>query len=374
MPSTILATAVELPAQSYSQDEIRGYLGAWLARDPGLAARADSILKNAEVRQRHTVRKAEWYLEHRSVTERSEVFRDEMVKLTESAARQALELAAVRPEEIRLIVSTSCTGIMIPPVESHLMNRMPFRPDTRRMPLTELGCVAGATALAHADQFLRANPESAALIVCGELASLTAQASDYSLTNIVAAAIFGDGAAASVLTGEKHPLAAEGAGTGNGREGGHLPAAGPFSRRPRIVATRSIQFPDSLDLMGFHNTDSGLKIFLSPRVPRFIRDELPRHLEPFLGEMGLSLPDLRHFLLHPGGRKVLEELEQRLGLSRDQTRISWDVLRDYGNLSSATVMFLLHRFAIECAPEPGDWGLLMAVGPGFACEMVLLKG
>ena len=368
MSTTLLATALALPDQSYTQDEIRGYLGAWLAHDPDKAAKADAILRNAEVRRRHTVRPAEWYLAHTSVTERSEVFREEMVRLTESAARQALELSGVRAEEIGLIVSTSCTGIMIPPVESHLMNRLPFRSTTRRMPLTELGCVAGATAISHADQYLRANPASAALIICGELASLTAQNGDFSLTNIVAAAIFGDGAAAAVLAGAEHPRA-------NGKEasdkGGLADSAA--HRHPRILASRGVQFPGTLDLMGFHNTDGGLKIFLSPRVPRVIRDELPRYLLPFLDEQGLALRDLRHFLLHPGGRKVLEGLERELGLTREQTRISWEVLREFGNLSSATVMFLLNQFARECRPEPGDKGLLMAVGPGFACEMVLLQ-
>ena len=292
--STLLATAVALPEQSYTQEEIRGYVRAWLAHDPDKAVKADSILRNAEVRRRHSVRPAEWYLAHTSVTERSEVFREELVRLTESAARQALELSSVRAEEIGLIVSTSCTGIMIPPVESHLMNRMPFRASTRRMPLTELGCIAGATAISHADQYLRANPESAALILCGELASLTAQTGDFSLANIVAAAIFGDGAAAAVLVGARHPRANGNGASGHSASGGDASNSGasgegggstPAARlHPRILASRSVQFPGTLDLMGFHNTDGGLKIFLSPRVPRVIRDELPRYLLPFLEE------------------------------------------------------------------------------------------
>jgi alkylresorcinol/alkylpyrone synthase len=163
-----------------------------------------------------------------------------------------------------------------------------------------------------------------------------------------------------------------GAASGNG-SGGAPRQGGPAPLHPRILATRGVQFPGTLDLMGFDNTDSGLQIFLSPRVPRVIREELPKHLLPFLEEHGLTLGDLRHFLLHPGGRKVLEGLERELGLSREQTRLSWDVLRDYGNLSSATVLFLMHRFEREERPQPGDHGLLMALGPGFACELVLLR-
>jgi alkylresorcinol/alkylpyrone synthase len=140
-----------------------------------------------------------------------------------------------------------------------------------------------------------------------------------------------------------------------------------------VLATRSVLFPHSEELMGFDLTDGGLKIFLLPRVPRFLRSELPAHLETFLGEHGLRLGDLKHFLLHPGGRKVLEGLQARLGLSAHQTRLSWQVLRDYGNLSSATVLFLLHHFEREEAPAAGDYGLLAAVGPGFSAELLLLQ-
>ena len=374
MHPSILATAVALPEYAYTQEQVCGYVRAWLAHDPEKAAKAEAILRNAEVARRHTVRPAEWYLAHTSVSERSAVYREEMVRLCEAAARQALELAGVTAGEIGLIVSTSCTGVMIPPVESHLMNRMPFRPTTRRMPLTELGCVAGATAVSLAAQYLAAQPDSAVLIVCAELASLTAQMEDFSLTNIVAAAIFGDGAAATVLAGPRHPRA--GGNGENGRAGatdGKGLGAANGRLHPRILAGRGVQFPDTLEMMGFHNTDSGLKIFLSPRVPRFVREELPRYLLPFLAEQGVTLAELRHFLFHPGGRKVLEGLQRELALTREQTRLSWDVLREHGNLSSATVLFLLHRFEREVRPEPGDLGLMMAVGPGFSCELVLLQ-
>ncbi|MCZ6532760.1 MAG: type III polyketide synthase, partial [SAR324 cluster bacterium] len=139
------------------------------------------------------------------------------------------------------------------------------------------------------------------------------------------------------------------------------------------VATRSVFIPDSLGLMGFDNTDTGLKIVMLPQVPRFVRQQVPKHLLPFLEEQGLRLKDLSHFLLHPGGRKVLEGLEKKLSLTRKQTRISWEVLQNYGNLSSATELFVLHQFEREVRPRPGEYGLMMAVGPGFSAEMVLLQ-
>ena len=364
MGPSLLNTAIALPDHVYGQEEIRGFLAQWLAGHPEEAKKADSILTNILVKRRYTVRPAAWYLENTSVTARTEVYREEMVRLCERAATEALKGAGVEPGQIGLIVSTSCTGLMIPSVEHHLMNRMPFGQYTRRQPITEMGCVAGASAISQADDFLRVHQESAVLVVSAELATLTAQVGDFSMANVVSAALFGDGAAATVMAGERFSPRGNGAGTdlGNGRR---LPA--------RIVATRSVFFSDSLDVMGFENTDTGFKIVMRPSVPRFVRQQVPKHLLPFLEEQGLRLKDLSHFLLHPGGRKVLEGLEKKLSLSREQTRISWEVLENYGNLSSATVLFVLHQFEREVRPLPGDYGLMMAFGPGFSAEFLLLQ-
>ncbi|HEX9842567.1 MAG TPA: 3-oxoacyl-[acyl-carrier-protein] synthase III C-terminal domain-containing protein [bacterium] len=380
MSASLLNTAIALPPYAYAQAEIRAVVKAWLAHDPERAARAEAVLGNAEIERRYLVRPAEWYLAHTALGERSAVYKDEMIALCERAAREALAGAGVPAEAVGLIVSTSCTGLMIPSVEAYLMNRLPFRSDTRRQPLTALGCAAGAAALSQAATYLEVHPQRAALIVSAELASLTAQVHDLSMANIVSVALFGDGAAATVAVGAAYARNGNGHGNGHGAAGadgaqGVPTNAGPPSDRrpPRVLATRSVLFPHSEELMGFDLTDGGLKIFLLPRVPRFLRSELPAHLETFLGEHGLRLGDLKHFLLHPGGRKVLEGLQARLGLSAHQTRLSWQVLRDYGNLSSATVLFLLHHFEREEAPAAGDYGLLAAVGPGFSAELLLLQ-
>lgn len=360
----ILNTAIALPDFVHSQEEIRGILAQWLAGRPGLAEKTDAILTNALVERRYSVRPAAWYMKHTSVTERSEVYREEMARLCERAATEALTGAGVAPEEVDLIISTSCTGMMIPSVEHHLMNRMPFGQYTRRQPITEMGCVAGALAISHADDFLRGRPESAVLVVSAELTTLTAQVEDFSMANVISAALFGDGAAATVIAGDRF------AACGNGT----TPALANGRRLPaRIVATRSVFFPDSLDVMGFDNTDTGLKIVMLPKVPRFVREQVPKHLPPFLEEQGLRLPELTHYLLHPGGRKVLEGLEKKLSLTRKQTRISWEVLQNYGNLSSTTVLYVLHQFEREVRPRPGEYGLMMAVGPGFSAEFLLLQ-
>jgi alkylresorcinol/alkylpyrone synthase len=364
--AALVNTAIALPPYAYSQAEIRAVVGAWLADDPERAARAEAVLGNALVETRYTVRPAEWYLTHTSLGERSAVYREEMLRLCEQAAREALAGADVPAEAVGLIVSTSCTGLMIPSVEAYLMNRLPFRSDTRRQPLTALGCAAGAAAIGQAATYLQVHPERAALVLCAELTTLTAQVGDLSMANIVSAALFGDGAAATVMTGMRYSrppgLTAE-----------DLPPARNGHRPARVVATRSIFFPDSEELMGFDLTDGGLKIVMLPRVPRFVRQELPGCVADFLAAHGLRREQITHFLLHPGGRKVLEGLQERLELTAAQTALSWRVLRDYGNLSSATVLFVLHHFEREARPRAGEYGLLAAVGPGFSAELVLLQ-
>jgi alkylresorcinol/alkylpyrone synthase len=369
--SCVRHTSVALPRYVHSQDSIRDAIVAWLSTEPEKAAKAQTVIANSEVRQRYTVRPLDWYLQHPSVTERSAVYAEEMVALCEKAARAALDGAGVRPHDVGLIVTTSCTGVMIPSVETHLIQRMGFRPETRRMPATEMGCVAGAWALGRAHDYLCAYPDSAVLVVAAELASLTAQATDRSMANIVSATLFGDGASAAVLTGPAFAPAHSAPG---------VPGTGPGfnsdasrARPARIVASRSYLFPGTPELMGFDVTDSGLKIVLSPRVPRFIRQNLPPVLAGFLEDHGIGRSDLKHFLIHPGGRKVLEGLQKELSLSEDDTRFSWKVLREYGNLSSATVLVMLHHFEQEARPAAGDLGLLMAVGPGFCAELVLLQ-
>ncbi len=359
MAASLLPTAIALPDHVHSQREIGEAVSLWLRDFPDKAARARSVLAHANVERRYTVRPVAWYLEHTSVTERSEVYREEMIALCSRAAQGALDGAGLSPQAIGLIISVSATGFMIPSVESHLMNRMPFSPHTRRMPLTELGCAGGAAAVAHANTYLKAHPQSAALIVACELPSLTAQVSDFTMANIVSASLFGDGAAGTVVAGEKFVW-----------DG----AAGPEQRpAPRILATRGVLFPGSEELMGFDNTDGGFKIVLAPRLPRFAQKHLPGPLREFLASQGLGLEDVTHFLLHPGGPKVIEGLERAFGLSREQTRFSHEVLRDYGNLSSATVLFVAHLFEREARPRPGEYGLMLALGPGFCAEMVLLQ-
>jgi alkylresorcinol/alkylpyrone synthase len=237
---------------------------------------------------------------------------------------------------------------MIPSLDAHLINLMGFRSDVRRMPLTELGCAAGAMALTRASEFVRAFPEKTVLIVSVELATLTFQRGDLSQANLISCVLFGDGAAAAVVTGR--------AATG-----------------PRILDADTYTFPQSLDAMGFDLRDTGFHIVLSKDVPQMIREQIKGVVDRFLERSDLTRDAIAAYILHPGGQKLLSYVEEQLGLCRCDTQFSWDVLSQYGNLSSATILFILHEWLTKKTMKRGEYGLAAAFGPGFSAEVLLLQ-
>jgi alkylresorcinol/alkylpyrone synthase len=238
---------------------------------------------------------------------------------------------------------------MIPSLDAYLANTLGFSPHVKRLPVTELGCAAGGVALARAFDYLQAFPHHTVLVVAVELPSLTFQFKDLSPANVVSSALFGDGAAAIVLSGKSVP------------------------GQPRILATESTLFPQTTEVMGFDLRDSGFHIVLSAEIPELVCAEVPQLAARFLGAQELTVSDISHFLLHPGGRRVLEGLVECLGITSEQATVSKTILRDYGNLSSASVLYILDRFLKTEQTRSGDLGLLLAFGPGFSAEALLLR-
>jgi len=267
---------------------------------------------------------------------------------------RALAAAGLTGREVGVFFFTSVTGIASPSIDARLLNRMSLSPNIKRVPMFGLGCVAGAAGIARAADYVRAYPDQAAILLSVELCSLTLQRDDLSMANLISSGLFGDGAAAVVIAGDECvPL---------------KPPAGP-----RVIATRSIFYPETEDMMGWDVSEKGFRIVLSPKVPDLIRRQLGDDVDGFLTDLGRSRGDVGSWVLHTGGPKVLQATASALGLENGQLSASWDCLRRVGNLSSASVLVVLEDVMKNRRPEPGTLGLLAAMGPGFCSELVALE-
>jgi alkylresorcinol/alkylpyrone synthase len=243
-----------------------------------------------------------------------------------------------------------------------------------------LGCVAGAAGIARASDYVRAYPTKAAALVSVELCSLTLQREDLSVANLISSGLFADGAAAVIVTGSEFKTSASKNGnSGNGKSGNGHAENGAVRidaaeiDGPTILATRSIFYPDTEEMMGWNISEKGFRIILSTEVPTLIRQNLGRDVDAFLADNSLQRSDLKSFVMHTGGPKVLDATADALGLKNGELDASWACLRKVGNLSSASVLCVLEDVMKNRRPEPGTLGLLAAMGPGFCSELLLLQ-
>jgi alkylresorcinol/alkylpyrone synthase len=345
---SIACVATALPAHTMSREEVKSYMRAVFPLDERRLRALYGVVDNSRIEKRHSIFPLDYFIEPRPLKQITAEYQEHAIGLGRQAVCSALSAAGLHAADIDLFITVSCTGVMIPSLDAYLMNDLGFRPGARRLPITELGCAAGAAALGHAWQFLRGFPEGRVLVLAVELPTLTFQRNDLSQANLISCALFGDGAAAAVVTGEK--------------------TAGP-----RMMGAGSFLFPQSLDAMGFDLRETGFHIILAREVPDLIRSRIRQLVGDFLEQHGRRKEEIEAWVLHPGGQKLLAYVEQELELAPEQTQPSWDVLREYGNLSSASVLFVLERWLSQHAVRAGAPGLLMGFGPGFSAEMVLLE-
>lgn len=326
---------------------IAAFRGAWGARHHNLA-RIEQLHRNAMVGGRFLALPPEAYVDLDFTTANAAWVRV-ATELGARAVSAALVAAGAEVREVDAIWFTTVTGVAAPSIDARLVNRLGFRPDIKRSPLFGLGCVAGAAGVARAADYLRGHPDALVVLLSVELCSLTLQRDDLSVPNLVATGLFGDGAAAVVLRG-----------------------AGRGGAGPRVIATRSVFYPDTEDVMGWRVGSHGFRIVLSSEVPDMVRRHLGDDVRTFLADHGLGVADIATWVAHPGGPKVLEALQAELGLPRSALRRTWDSLATVGNLSSSSVLFVLGDTLAD-PPPAGSWGLLLAMGPGFCSELVLLR-
>ena len=355
MPS-IAAVATGFPPHFYSQETISGDL-QMLWREYGVdTERVARMHENTTVEGRYIAVPKEAYYELRGWEVPNAIFGRVAVELGEDVLGKLFAEAGLGPEDVQLLAFASTTGLAIPTIDARLLARMPFRPDTKRMPLFGMGCVAGVAGVARVADYLRGHEAEAAVLLAEEFCSLTIQKHDVSIANLIACGLFGDAAAAVLLVGDAHPLARQ--------------QARPM---PHVVATRSVLFPDSAHYMGWEIKESGMQIVLSADVPDASRGPLSDEIRAFLGAHDLRLSDIGQWVCHPGGPKVIEALEEGLGLNGTTLERSRDVLRTVGNVSSVSALLILDAVLRDDPPAPGTWGLMLAMGPGFVAELVLLK-
>jgi alkylresorcinol/alkylpyrone synthase len=345
-PPTILSVATAVPRFRLDQADVARAAACVFDRDHSDIERLLPVFDNAGVATRYSSVPMEWYLQPHGWRERNQLYLVNASELLEDAAHEALRRAERKPCDIAAVVVASTTGIATPSLDALLLNRMNLAPTILRLPIFGLGCAGGVIGLSHAAALARTLPDGDVLFLAVELCSVTFRRDDASKSNIIGAALFGDGAAAMVI----------------GRPGSSGLRLGPSGMHT---------WPDSLRVMGWDVEDDGLGVLFSRDIPTLVREEMRGAVESFLARCGFSMSDLAHLICHPGGAKVLDALEQAFDQPPGAMYEARDVLRDYGNMSAVTVLFVLQRMM-----QRGLAGrhLMLALGPGFSAGFQLIEG
>ncbi|MGH9320076.1 MAG: type III polyketide synthase [Vicinamibacteria bacterium] len=348
----IVSVGRAFPENYYPQSVLSEALKKHWAKRHFNLDRLDQLHRNVLVDGRHLALTLEEYEALDSFTATNDAFIRKAVDVGARAIEDALSRAGIEPLDVHHLFFASTTGVATPSIDARIVNRLGLRRDIKRTPLFGLGCVAGAVGITRASDYLKAYPGEAAILLSVELCSLTLQRTDLSIPNIVATGLFGDGAAAVTLVGEDRETSVSG---------------------PKVIATRSVFYRDTERVMGWDITKDGFAVVLSAEIPSLVRREVRRDVDGFLDSRGLTLRDIEVFVCHPGGPKILDAFAEALDLPRAAFEITWESLKRVGNLSSASVLMILGDTLDVRTPPPGTYGLLMAMGPGFCSELVLLQ-
>jgi alkylresorcinol/alkylpyrone synthase len=344
------AGATAVPDTRVTQKDAREYSRRFFKGRLRSLDRLLPVFENADIDSRYLSVPKAWFDSPKTLEEKNHTYIRVATDLSKTVSLRALAKAGVDPEDVHQVLFVSSTGFATPSIDARLVNELGLNRHVMRSPLWGLGCGGGAMGLSHAFRYLLGNPTHKVLLIAVELCSLTFHFGDYSKSNLIALALFADGAAGVVLGGE---------------ESGLDPVA-------TIETTRSTTWPDSLDVMGWNFLNEGMQVVFARGIPAIVREKSEENIDSFLHDAGATREDIDHWIVHPGGLKVIEAYKEALSLRPRAMATTRRVLRDYGNMSSATVLFVLEA-CLRNGTQPGDLGLLTALGPGFSAENLLLS-
>jgi alkylresorcinol/alkylpyrone synthase len=366
----IHSVATALPPHALSQERIRDLARQHFAPAFAEIDRYMTVFRHAQIDTRYFAAPLEWFMTPHSFKQCNDLFIEVATVLGEQAARVCLAQAGLEPRAVDHLIWVSTTGMAAPSPDAMLINRLGMSRHTRRTPLWGLGCAGGVAGLARANDYTRAYPDQRVLLLSVELCSVTFQWNDHSKRNLIAASLFADGAAAVLVEGDT----AGGWGMADGVREQASPIAHSPSPIPQVLGTQSTLWPDTLDIMGWDMVDTGMQVVFSSRIPHIVQTLMRENVAGFLATFGLALDDIDHWILHPGGAKVIDAYQAALGIDPERLGHTRAVLRSCGNMSSTTIFFVLDAFLKSGRPGPGEYGVLAVLGPGFSCELALICG
>ncbi|MBI3872932.1 MAG: type III polyketide synthase [candidate division Zixibacteria bacterium] len=350
----IAAVATAVPPHRVSQETARQLVATHFHPHRGDVDRLLDVFSHAGIETRCLCVPPLWFTEPKTFNEKNTLYIEWCTQLGAQVVLECATRAGISPAEIDHLIFVSTTGLATPSIDARLVETLQLSSHIRRTPVWGLGCAGGASGLALACRLAASDPDAKVMLIAVELCSLTFHFADFSKSNFVATALFGDGAAGVLIVGDDVMAS-------NGTAG------------PRIAATESTTWPGSLDVMGWNFDSVGMQVVFSRAIPQIVREKVRSNMESFLDSHRLTFSDLSHYIVHPGGAKVLEAYEEALPLPNCALSHARSVLRDYGNMSSPTVLFVLERLLAAQAARAGEWGILTALGPGFSAENVLLQ-
>jgi alkylresorcinol/alkylpyrone synthase len=348
MPFITAVSKIDLPYKTDQQEAKKQAQEMFSANFPE-AGRLIFAFDNTEIITRNFCKPLSYYRKPNTFEERNNDYINTALDYSVLAIEDCVHKAGITKQDITDILFVSTTGLATPSIDALIINKMRLNPHINRAPIWGLGCGGGVSGMAKANIVAKANPDAVVLLVAVELCSLTLIKSDYSKSNFIGSSLFSDGIAACIIMGDNH-------GTG---------------KKVTYVASSSKLYYDSLDVMGWDFQDTGFKVLFSKDIPQFINDHIQEDITAFLSKHQLHIGDIKNFIFHPGGKKVLDAYKNALEVEGDFLNMTRAVMNDYGNMSSATVLYVLEKFMREGFED--GYGLMLAMGPGFSSEMVLLK-